>query len=155
MITLDAAAAIDIAVDNLADGIDELLGNEVVVPPTFYVETASYALRTAPRMPDLVLEMRDLMWSLVTDVEALDPHLAQEAWTFCGSLSFPDATYVAVAARHGAALWTTDARLDRHPGCLPCDVRLLRRRRPRRATAAPPEAGSYSAASASASLRVG
>lgn len=98
------------------------------MPSTFFVETAAYALRSAPRDRALALELRDVMWSLVTDVEVVDRKLATESWALCDSLSFPDATYVAVAARRGAAVWTTDARLERSAPRLPCDVHLLRRR---------------------------
>jgi len=72
-------------------------------------------------------ELRDLMWNLVTDVEPLTPATALAVWDLCDSLSFPDATYVASAAIHATELWTTDARLARKSGQLPCMVRLLRR----------------------------
>lgn len=128
MIVLDASAAIDIAVDNLADPIDELLADAVITPSTFYVETAMYALRVGARRPDVALELRDIMWSLVTEVVAVDERLASESWELTAALSFPDATYVAAARRRAATLWTTDGRLEPHAASAECGVRLLRRR---------------------------
>ena len=127
MIVLDASAAIDIATANVTDPVGELLRSDVLVPPTFYVETAAYALRALVRQPEVAAELRDLMWSLVTDVQPLTHTIALATWDLCDSLSFPDATYVATAALHEAELWTTDGRLARNAGQLPCTVHLLAR----------------------------
>jgi predicted nucleic acid-binding protein len=54
------------------------------------------------------------------------PHgpLAAAAWTLRHNVSYYDALYVALAARLGYPLLTTDARLTRAPD-LPCAVELI------------------------------
>ena len=54
------------------------------------------------------------------------PHavVAAAAWRFRRNLSYYDSLYVALAARLGYPLLTTDARLARAPG-LPCEVELI------------------------------
>ena len=54
------------------------------------------------------------------------PHTtyAEVAWALRYNVSYYDALYVALAARLGYPLLTTDARLSRAPG-LPCEVELI------------------------------
>ena len=54
------------------------------------------------------------------------PHTtyAEVAWALRHNVSYYDALYVALAARLGYPLLTTDARLSRAPG-LPCEVELI------------------------------
>ena len=54
------------------------------------------------------------------------PHTtyAEVAWALRHNVRYYDALYVALAARLGYPLLTTDARLSRAPG-LPCEVELI------------------------------
>lgn len=61
-------------------------------------------------------------------VEHRYPHtgtLAEAAWRLCGSVTFYDALYVALAAALRAKLVTSDGRLSRAPN-LPCRVDLVK-----------------------------
>ena len=62
--------------------------------------------------------------ALIDVRHALSDGLALAAWDLRDTVTFYDATYVALAYSLGVTLLTADARLARAPG-LPCEVELV------------------------------
>ncbi len=126
---LDASAAVRVLAPNDDDGFAlqaRLLEQRCVAPHLIDAEVG-HVLRRRVAAGDLEATNGEAaLMALPALVVERFPHgtLARAAWRLRNNLSYYDALYVALAARLGAPLMTTDKRLANAPG-LPCTVEVI------------------------------
>lgn len=129
MILLDTSVGLDLATDRLLDPPAELTdpAADVIAADHYLVEVGFVTRRwgtTGVLRLDVALAVAEVAWSLPKSVVATSISDMRAAWQLIAHTSWADAVHVAVAARLGAELWTTDRRLAANTQ-LPCDVRVL------------------------------
>ncbi len=106
-------------------------GEPLIAPGHFAFEILSGLNAAArrpghPLTPDLVDQALEDAAALGIEMEATPWSDVRRAWELAqGSLRFADAVYVAAAERHGQALLTADARIERSGAALRCRVVTL------------------------------
>jgi predicted nucleic acid-binding protein len=126
-VVLDASAGIDFALGRLsAEQISEIARADIAVPSLYVTEvgTRLARFRANGELSSDEADAHRLTAIELPDDIVPDDQLADDAWAMTRNLSGYDAIYVALAVRRGAALWTSDGPLSRHPDP-PCIIRLL------------------------------
>jgi predicted nucleic acid-binding protein len=126
---LDASVAVRVLAPNDEGGFAlqaRLLEQRCVAPHLIDAEVG-HVLRRRVAAGDIeATNAEAALMALPALVVERFPHgtLARAAWRLRNNLSYYDALYVALAARLGAPLLTTDKRLANAPG-LPCAVEVI------------------------------
>jgi predicted nucleic acid-binding protein len=135
---IDASVAIDAVTDSghrgsaAREALRKLSAAEpLVAPGHFPIELLSGLRAAANRpghplriesIPQILLEVEDLGVTM----EATPWADVRRAWVLAqSSLRYADAVYVAAAERHGTALLTADARLERSGAVISCDIVIV------------------------------
>lgn len=100
----------------------------IIAPGHFWFEVMS-GLRAAANRPNRPFQPTDLAQALL-DAESFEIVIEVTPWTdvrragtlASGSLHYADAIYVAAAQRHGTALVTADARIERFGALIGCEI---------------------------------
>jgi len=134
-VIVDASVVIDAVTDSGARGqsarqalTDHPASESLLAPGHLAVEILSGLVAAANR-PGHPLQADEIEQALL-DAEALDITIeatpwadVRRAWTLAQtSLRYPDAIYLASAERHGAALLTSDARIERSGAPIGCPI---------------------------------
>lgn len=127
MIVLDAAALVDVVLDQPAAGwvLDQITGDEVRAPshqPAEVLSAIARLVRAGEITPDVAREAVEEAAALPQDL--IPPTAAQlrRALALQDRIRAPDGLYVVLADELEADLVTTDGRLDR--AAAPCGVRV-------------------------------
>ncbi|MGH4013690.1 MAG: PIN domain-containing protein [Pseudonocardiaceae bacterium] len=132
---VDASLIIDAVADPGPRGIaarDALAAQPAAEPftaPGHFAFEIMSGLRAAANRPNHPFQTADLAQAL-QDAEAFEILIeatpwvdVHRAWTLaCESLRYADAVYVAAAERHGTALLTADARIERSGAPITCKI---------------------------------
>lgn len=131
---IDASLVIDAVADPGPRGIAarealaSLPAAERLTAPGHFAFEIMSGLRAAANRPHHPLRTGDLAQAL-RDAEAFEILIeatpwgdVHRAWTLAGGLRYADAIYVATAERHGTALLTADARIERSGAPIGCRV---------------------------------
>ena len=132
---VDASLIIDAVADSGPRGIaarDVLAAQpaaEPLIAPGHFAFEVMSGLRAAANRPNHPFQPTDLAQALL-DAESFEIVIeatpwtdVHRAWTLAdGSLRYADAIYVAAAERHGTALLTADARIERSGALIRCEI---------------------------------
>lgn len=132
---VDASLVIDAVADAGARGNaarEALAGHPATEPllaPGHFAFEIMSGLRAAANRPGHPFQAEDIDQALL-DAESFEITMqatpwadVYRAWALAqGSLRYPDAIYVAAAERHGVALLTSDARIERSGAPMRCQV---------------------------------
>lgn len=132
---VDASLIIDAVADPGPSGVaaraalaEQPAAEPLIAPGHFAVEIMS-GLGAAAQRPGHPLDPEDIPHAL-TDAQGLGIRVEATSWDDVsrgwelaqGSLRYADAIYVAAAERHGTALLTSDARIERSGAAIRCAV---------------------------------
>jgi predicted nucleic acid-binding protein len=134
-VIVDASLIIDAVADPGPRGIaarDVLAAQsaaEPLIAPGHFAFEVMSGLRAAANRPNHPFQPTDLAQALL-DAESFEIVIeatpwadVHRAWALAeGSLRYADAIYVAAAERHGTALLTADARIERSGALIRCEV---------------------------------
>jgi predicted nucleic acid-binding protein len=136
---VDASVVIDAVADSGPRGVAAraalvaIPAAEPLVAPGHFAFEIMSGLGAAANRPSHPLQPADLATAMHT-AEELGIVIEQTAWEDVhrawelaqGSLRYADAIYVAAAERHGTALLTTDAQIERSGAVISCDIITVR-----------------------------
>lgn len=135
---VDASLVIDAVADPGSRGVaarDLLAAQpaaELLTAPGLFASEVMSGLTAAANRPSHPFQAADLVQALRDGesfgivIEATPWVDVHRAWTLSrGSLRYADAIYVAAAERHGTALLTTDARIERSGAPVRCKITTI------------------------------